>query len=129
MATAVQAPMKLFVLPEEVEARLAVGEEVKHCYRSEHGDVQINHLPLHRPSFRQLLAPPKAYPLVRRAMHAKYGEEPTFLDMADGFVCHDDHGQVSRKCGSVLHLRDIRCISAPLVVQLHVFTAAVFVVV
>ena len=78
---------------DEVEARLTGGEEVEYCFRSEHGDVQINHLPLHRPSFRQLLAPPRAFPLVRKAMHAKYGEEPTFLDMADGFVCHDDHGQ------------------------------------
>ena len=78
---------------DSVEARLVAGEDVEHCHRSEHGDVQINHLPLHKPAFRQLLAPPKAVPLVRLAMHAKYGEEPTFLDMADGFVCHDDHGQ------------------------------------
>jgi hypothetical protein len=73
---------------DEVEARLTGGEEVEYCFRSEHGDVQINHLPLHRPSFRQLLAPPRAFPLVRKAMHAKYGEEPTFLDMADG-LCPD----------------------------------------
>ena len=67
-------------------------------------DVQINHLPLHRPSFQQLLAPPKAFPLVRLAMHAKYGEEPTFLDMADGFVCHDNHGQTWHQDGEYVRL-------------------------
>jgi len=89
---------------DEIEARLTAGEEIEHCFRSEHGDVQINHLPMKRPNFRQLLAPPKAFPLVRRAMHAKYGEEPTFLDMADGFVCHDDHGQRWHQDGEYVRL-------------------------
>lgn len=89
---------------DEVEARLVQGEQVDHCFRSEHGDVQINHLPLHRPSFQQLLAPPAVFPLVRRAMHAKYGEEPVFLDMADGFVCNDDHGQTWHADGEYVRL-------------------------
>ena len=69
---------------DETEARLMAGEEVAHCRRTEHGEMQINHLPLHKPSFAWLLDPPPVFPLVRKAMHAKYGEEPAFLDMADG---------------------------------------------